>query len=240
MANQLDRFNQLRKFDAPSQFVPSSSSTDSAIAQFDSMRQQALASVLNQFQQEKAKREAEQATQEAPTPEQPGQSQNYDFTTPVSNESAQVSGGQQSGIMPTKAPLTQRFGNRSSVESFSKGVNLGADFGIKENTPVALPPGRWQITKVFSGAKAGNRTANSGSGNLVKAVNLDTNETLAFEHLNSVKIGNGQVVKGGTVVGLTGNTGNSTGPHLSIPYTDPQGRYRDILNSPYAKYLFGS
>jgi murein DD-endopeptidase MepM/ murein hydrolase activator NlpD len=146
----------------------------------------------------------------------------------------------QSSILPTKAPLTQAFGNRSSVEAYSKGVNLGADFGVKKGTPVGLPPGEWEVVTTFSGAKEGDRGANSGSGNIVRVRNTKTGEVLAFEHLSEVSVSPGSLIKGGTVIGKTGNTGNSTGPHLSIPYKNAQGQYQDVLQSPYARYLFGS
>lgn len=137
--------------------------------------------------------------------------------------------------------VTQAFGNRNpNLEIFSGGTNLGTDFAVKKGTPLGLPPGQWQVVDTFNTAREGNRGANSGSGNLVRVVNTQTGESLAFEHLDRVAVRPGQVVPGGTVVGTSGNTGNSTGPHASIPYKDSRGQYRDILSTPYAKYIFGS
>lgn len=137
--------------------------------------------------------------------------------------------------------VTQSFGNKNSgLEIFSGGTNLGTDFAVKKGTPLGLPPGQWQVVDTFSTAREGNRGANSGSGNLVRVVNTQTGESLAFEHLDRVAVRPGQVVSGGSVIGTSGNTGNSTGPHASIPYKDSSGRYRDILNTPYAPYIFGS
>lgn len=169
---------------------------------------------------------AAEGTTEAPS---------YDLNAPMVSQSSA-----QGSILPGKAPLTQTFGNRSSIEAFSKGVNLGADFGVKRGTPMALPPGEWEVMTTFSGAKEGQRNANKGSGNLVKVINSRTGEMLTFEHLSGVAVKPGQKISGGTVVGLSGNTGNSTGPHASIPYQDPSGKYHDIMSSPYGKYLFGN
>jgi len=136
------------------------------------------------------------------------------------------------------APLTQKFGNRSGVEKYSGGVNLGADFGTKPNTKLPVPQGRWQVVQASPGF-------NSGSGNLVKVRNLDTGEILGFEHLGQINVKPGQQLQGGTVVGLSGGgqsgsgRGNSTGPHSSILYINPSGQYGDILKSPYARYYFG-
>ena len=50
-----------------------------------------------------------------------------------------------------------------------------------------------------------------------------------YSHLNQVGVKPGQVVKGGQVVGLTGSTGNSSGPHLDWEAYDAQGRLTDPL-----------
>jgi len=149
-------------------------------------------------------------------------------------------GGEQSGIIPGKARVTQVFGNYNpGVEKFSGGRNLGVDFAVKKGTPLALPPGQWEVISTFGKAVEGNRSANKGSGNLVKVRNSQTGEMLTFEHLDSVGVNMGQMINGGTVIGRSGNTGNSTGPHASIPYQDASGKYLDILKSRYGKYIFG-
>lgn len=46
-----------------------------------------------------------------------------------------------------------------------------------------------------------------------------------FCHLSKTLVRVGQKVKPGTVVGLTGNTGNTTGPHLHFEVRPAGGRY---------------
>lgn len=145
----------------------------------------------------------------------------------------------QQAIIPTLAQVTQPFGNRSSIEKYSGGVNLGTDFRVKSGTPLASPPGQWKVVEASPGW-------NGGSGNYVKLQNTKTGETVGYEHLAKIGVQPGQMVGGGVVVGLSGGDqggsgrGNSTGAHASLPYTDSSGRYRDIRQSPYAQSLLGN
>ena len=154
--------------------------------------------------------------------------------------------GEQKSILPQGVQVTQKFGNRNpGVEVFSKGINYGTDFGAKKGTPVAIPPGEWEVVDSWGGAKRegfiGNGD-NSGYGNSVLIRNTDTGELMRYSHLDqgSVRAQAGQRLKGGTVFAKTGNTGNSTGPHLDLEYVDANGRYQDVLNSPYSGAMFGA
>jgi len=143
-------------------------------------------------------------------------------------------------ILPGQFSLTQKFGNYNpSVERYSGGVNYGADFATPKGTPLSAPQGQWVVAEAFDGAKEGNRGVNNGWGNSVVIVNSQTGERLRFSHLSKVGVRPGQIVKGGQVFGLTGNTGNSTGPHIDIEYYDQRGRVSDVLKSRYANQLFG-
>ena len=137
------------------------------------------------------------------------------------------------------AKITQKFGNRSNVEVFSKGYNRGADLGVPAGTALYLPQGEWEVVEAFGGARnrgyIGNST-NRGYGNSIQVRNKNTGELLRFSHLNKVNAKPGQIISGGSVVGATGSTGNSTGPHLDIEYIDQRGRLRDVLASQYGRY----
>jgi len=135
--------------------------------------------------------------------------------------------------------VTQAFGDRSSIEKYSGGVNLGADFRVQSNTPLLSPSsGNW----VVEDAKPG---FNQGSGNLVTIRNTNTGESITTEHLSSILVRPGQRLQPGQAMGLSGGSqggagrGNSTGAHASIVYKNGLGEYRDILSTPYASDVFG-
>lgn len=156
----------------------------------------------------------------------------------IKNVLGNIKSSFQERILPVAAKVTQVFGNRNpAIEIFSKGINTGTDFAVAKGTPVSLPPGNWQVIKSFSGAKEGARGANSGYGNSILAKNTDTGETIRFSHLSRVNVKPGQAVRGGMVVGLSGNTGNSTGPHLDVEYRDKSGKLADILRSRYGGFI---
>ena len=54
---------------------------------------------------------------------------------------------------------------------------------------------------------------NGGYGKMILIRHYNSLETL-YGHLSEIKVKSGQIVKAGEVIGLSGNTGRSTGPHL--------------------------
>lgn len=146
--------------------------------------------------------------------------------------SAQIN---SSSMVNSSGTITQRFGNPNEklygLDKSGKAItHRGTDISVKENTPVAVPgEGNWVVTKT---ADSGY---NTGWGNYVLLTNQDTGETMQFSHLNKVLVKPGQQVTG-SVVGLSGSTGRSTGPHVDIEYTK-NGQLQDVLTSPYRKYL---
>lgn len=165
----------------------------------------------------------------------------------VSGGSAQLSGmdqplERQRQFLSTRGKITQQFGNRNPIERFSGGINYGTDIAVPRGTKVALPDGQWEVMEAFDGAEGdgyiGNNT-NRGYGNSVLVRNRDTGEMMRFSHLSDAMVRAGQVLNGGTVVGLSGSTGNSTGPHLDLEYYDSRGRISDVLRSRYASMIDG-
>ena len=139
----------------------------------------------------------------------------------------------QDVMLNGKYPMTQAFGNRNPIEKFSGGINYGVDFATPLNTPVALPTGNWQVVEA-----SGNGSMNRGYGNSVLAQNMETGERIRFSHLNRLNANPGQKLQGNSVVGYTGSTGNSTGPHIDIEYYKKGGKIANILESSYARELF--
>lgn len=167
-------------------------------------------------------------------------SPSHNYSGGKSNNSfSDLSSYQTPASSSTSYRMTQKFGNYNpGVEKHSGGINLGADFATPTGTPLRVPEGRWQVVEAYGGAREGDGEANYGSGNTVALRNMMTGETLKFEHLSSIGVQPGQEIDGGAVVALSGNTGNSTGPHSSIVYVDPQGRYQDIMGTNYLQGIF--
>lgn len=56
---------------------------------------------------------------------------------------------------------------------------------------------------------------NDTYGNFIH-IKIDENMYISYNHLNKVIVKNGDEVKSGDIIGLSGNTGSSTGPHLHL------------------------
>ncbi|NGN63933.1 peptidoglycan DD-metalloendopeptidase family protein [Streptomyces sp. A7024] len=87
--------------------------------------------------------------------------------------------------------------------AWAAGFHTGVDFGVPTGTPVkAVGPG----TVVTAGW-------DNAYGNYVVLKMADGLFTL-YAHMSQLGVGSGQAVGGGTQLGLSGATGNVTGPHL--------------------------
>lgn len=165
------------------------------------------------------------------------------------NISSGITAGKQLGgkILARMGTITQGFGQRSSADKYSGGVNYGTDFAVPRGTKVAAPPGEWRVVEAFSGAsKEGPNNAeggiNRGYGNSALIENTRTGQKLRFSHLRvgGVAVKPGQVISGGTLIGETGASGNTagqTGQHLDIEYYDALGKLADIMKSQYAQSI---
>jgi murein DD-endopeptidase MepM/ murein hydrolase activator NlpD len=81
--------------------------------------------------------------------------------------------------------------------------HAGIDIAVAENTPLIAPIGG-VIASVMSDA---------GYGNFID-VRTPDGKILRYAHLNAMHVKEGQQILPGQVIGLTGNTGTSTGAHL--------------------------
>ena len=99
--------------------------------------------------------------------------------------------------------LTSNFGPR--VDPFTGGaaMHAGMDFRAAMGTPVVAAGGGRVITADVTG----------GYGNLVE-IDHGNGMTTRYGHLSQISVQQGQTVAPGTVIGLVGSTGRSTGPHL--------------------------
>ena len=106
-------------------------------------------------------------------------------------------------VAPTThgASISERYGLPNS--EYAAGYHTGTDFAVNTGTPVlAIGPG--------SVVSAGWQ---SGYGNAV-VIKLSDGRYVLYGHLSAFKVHAGERVTGGERVALSGDTGNSTGPHL--------------------------
>jgi TP901 family phage tail tape measure protein len=109
-------------------------------------------------------------------------------------------GNQRGWRKPVNGFVTQNWSNRHG----------GMDFGVPEGTPVQAANAG---TVVASEDLRGNQ--NGGYRSYGRYVVLDHGGvSTLYAHLSSRGARVGQRVGSGSVIGLSGNTGNSTGPHL--------------------------
>lgn len=130
-------------------------------------------------------------------------------------------GGQQQMTGWRTAPITQGFGpTDTELDGAYAGAahfNKGLDFGVPIGTP---------IDSVVGGTVVAAGDQGDGWGISVKV--KDANGYIHnYGHLSGVNVQAGQTIQAGTIVGASGNSGKSTGPHLSYDVLDPNGQYID-------------
>jgi murein DD-endopeptidase MepM/ murein hydrolase activator NlpD len=101
--------------------------------------------------------------------------------------------------------ITATFG--ATGRHWSSGRHTGLDFAGATGTPIAAVAAGTVIEAGRSGAY-GNRIV----------VQHDDGTATAYSHLARIAVSGGRV-EAGTVIGLLGSTGNSTGPHLHFEAT---------------------
>jgi murein DD-endopeptidase MepM/ murein hydrolase activator NlpD len=95
---------------------------------------------------------------------------------------------------------------KKAGKMWSKGYHTGVDFAVPIGTPVlAVADGK--ISKANWGKAYGNQVVQAVEGGFV-----------IYAHLNKVRVKPWQHVKKGQIVGESGNSGNSSGPHLHFEY----------------------
>lgn len=105
--------------------------------------------------------------------------------------------------LPYYKKISSKFGPRVHPITGRFKVHTGVDFSANHGTPV----------KATASGIVTKASYFSGYGNYVSidhAVGLKT----AYAHLSKILVKNGQYVKQGQVIAYSGNSGNSTGPHL--------------------------
>lgn len=115
--------------------------------------------------------------------------------------------------------ITSAFGMRHHPIKKKEMLHKGTDFAAPFGTPVlAAADGKVILTE----------TKDTGYGNNVKIAH-DSVYQSRYAQLSEIKVREGQFVKKGEIIGLVGNSGSSTAPHLHYEVTkngehvDPEG-----------------
>lgn len=141
-------------------------------------------------------------------------------------------GGDVSGAMrpvPGMYPVTQRFSDNATIYNY--GAGHGAiDYGVPVGTPVLAPedgvvghadwawnlpggPNDWAARDYqIKPAPGDTRT---GGGIMVSIIN-SAGSRWWLCHLSKTDLNRGDRVRRGQIIGYSGNTGSSTGPHLHV------------------------
>ena len=110
------------------------------------------------------------------------------------------------GLPIKDGKITTKYGKKGKM--WSKGYHTGVDFAVPVGTDVvAVADGK--IENASWGKAYGTALVEKVEGGWV-----------IYAHLSKTFVKAGDAVKAGEVIAKSGNTGNSSGPHLHFEYRD--------------------
>ena len=127
--------------------------------------------------------------------------------------------------------ITSTVGGRSSPGGVGSTNHKGTDIGrVGYTSPIYAAKAGTVIVSQYSSSYGNYVVVSHGSGN-----------TTLYGHMSSRKVEVGQYVNQGDVLGITGSTGNSTGPHLHFEVTENGVRVNPLSHgaAPKKGYLSG-
>lgn len=133
----------------------------------------------------------------------------------------------ESWLQPVVAKITSKFGYRTDPKTgkqnaFHNGIDLAVPVGTQIKSPM---PG--VVFALNSGGDGGNEII----------IKHDNGYKTGYAHLSKQLVKKGDKIKQGDVIGLSGNTGKSTGPHLHLTLTDPSGAKVDPQKMIYSSIV---
>lgn len=108
-----------------------------------------------------------------------------------------------SGRLPVQGTISSGFGARKSPKAGASTNHGGIDIRAAVGTPVEAP-GSGRVVNVGTGGKRGNWIEVAHDNGLVSR----------YFHLQDFKVGKGDTISAGQIIGRSGRTGNVTGAHL--------------------------
>lgn len=127
-------------------------------------------------------------------------------------------------VYPVDAPISQYFGEHPEwYQKFGLKGHNGLDFACNIGTPV----------KAISGGVIAMVDADPNYGNYVRTWHPQLNLCSFVAHLDKTTMKQGDTVKQGQQIATSGNTGNSTGPHVHFEIRMMQGNQYVTTGSGY-------
>ena len=115
-----------------------------------------------------------------------------------------------------KIIITQLFGKTAdSKRLYVSGTHNGVDFGAKIGTPAKAV-----LSGTIIGTGDTDLTCKGASWGRWVLIKHDNGLATIYGHLSVISVSEGQKVTTGDIIGYTGNTGYTTGPHLHITTYD--------------------
>ena len=149
-----------------------------------------------------------------------------DVKNEKTNKTKKVDGSGDEGInYPTtagQAYVSSIYGMRMHPITKEIKPHPGVDYaGVPENSPI----------QILTDAEVVAAESKPKSYGLMLDLKVN-GEVLRFAHLNKIFVKKGDKIKGGTIIGLLGNTGESKGPHLHFEHRT-KSSYQDYLETTY-------
>lgn len=110
-------------------------------------------------------------------------------------------------VIPATGTVNSVFGPRRSPTGMGDEFHEGVDIGAEENTPIySIDAGEVIETHMDDDTSYGTFVRIAHPSKIISI----------YAHLNQIDVAQGQIVEQGQHIGLMGNTGKSSGPHLHL------------------------
>ncbi|MFA4890011.1 MAG: peptidoglycan DD-metalloendopeptidase family protein [Candidatus Paceibacterota bacterium] len=121
--------------------------------------------------------------------------------------------GSSSSLLGNIYCVTQYFGNTpfasANPQLYKSGTHNGIDFRASEGTEILA-----SLDGIVKGAGDTDKTCKSASYGKWILIEHDNGLSTLYAHLSLIKVSSGQKVSTRQLIGYSGNSGSSTGPHL--------------------------
>jgi len=116
---------------------------------------------------------------------------------------------------PAKGRISSRFGMRTHPITRRWKMHQGVDIAVPVGSTVMVTADGW-VSRIGSDP--------NGWGLFLDIIHPASGYLTRYAHLSATKVQVGQPVRRGHVIALSGNSGNSTGPHLHYEIRTRHGR----------------